>query len=243
MKHKVVSELEFEKAHAAFLQAEKELTHQRDKLAEARRQLPWKLVEKDYVFDGPVAKRKLADLFEGKSQLIVQHFMLGPGWEAGCEGCSFMADHVEAALVHLKQRDVSYAAVSRAPLTEIQKYQKRMGWGFPWYSSNGTTFNFDYRVSFTDEQKAAGKVHYNYREDNYMGEEMPGMSVFFKDEGKVYHTYSTFGRGNEQVMGTYVLLDMLPKGRDEVPFKVHPMEWVRRHDEYDQKEEKTSCCH
>jgi predicted dithiol-disulfide oxidoreductase (DUF899 family) len=242
MKHKVVGNEDFLKAHAAFLKAEKEMTHQRDALAIARRELPWMLVEKSYVFEGRDGKTSLADLFAGKSQLIVQHFMMGPGWKAGCEGCSFMADHVDAALVHLRQRDVSYVAISRAPLTEIQSYQKRMGWHFPWFSSNETDFNFDFHVSFTDEDKARGTMFYNYREDKYSGEEQPGMSVFYKDEtGKVFHTYSTFGRGNEQVMGTYVLLDMLPKGRDEVPFKEHPMEWVRRHDEYDDAKKPHSC--
>jgi len=243
MKHKVVGNEEFKKAHAAFLQKEKELTRQRDELAKARRELPWQLVEKNYVFDGPVGKKSLSDLFAGKSQLILQHFMLAPGWEQGCEGCSFMADHVEGALVHLAQRDVTYVAVSRAPWAQIEKYKKRMGWHFPWYSSNGTDFNFDYHVSFTEEEKARNKTYYNYREDKYLGEELPGMSIFYKDEaGQIFHTYSTYGRGNEQVMGTYVLLDMLPKGRDEEPFKVHPMEWVQRHDDYG-KAKKSDCCH
>lgn len=243
MDHKVVSEAEFLKTHAAFLQAEKELTRQRDRLAEQRRALPWKRVEKDYAFEAADGKKTLSDLFAGKSQLIVQHFMLGPGWEQGCEGCSFMADHVDPALVHLEQRDVHFVAISRATLSEIEKYKKRMGWKFPWVSSNGTDFNFDYHVSFTPDDKARGTVYYNYREDTYAGEELPGMSVFYKDpSGAIFHTYSTFGRGNEQVMGTYVLLDMLPKGRDEEPFKVHPMEWVKRHDEYG-KSEKSGCCH
>lgn len=241
--HKIAGRQDFLKAHAAFLKAEKELTRQRDELAKARRELPWALVEKTYVFEGTEGKKTLSDLFAGKSQLIVQHFMLGPGWKEGCEGCSFMADHVDPALVHLGQRDVSYVAISRAPLANIQKYKQRMGWQFPWLSSGETDFNFDFHVSFTEADKARDKIYYNYREDKYMGDELPGMSVFYKDEaGKIFHTYSTFGRGAEQVMGTYVLLDMLPKGRDEEPFKVHPMEWVRRHDEYGNST-KTGCCH
>lgn len=243
MSHKVVSRDEFQKAHSTFLKAEKDATRQRDELAKKRRELPWTLIEKRYTFDGPEGKKTISDLFDGKSQLIVQHFMFGPGWKEGCEGCSFMADHVDASLVHLLQRDVSFAAISRAPLADIQKYKKRMGWHFPWYSSSGTDFNFDFHVSFTDEDKARGKVYYNYREEDFSSEELPGMSTFYKDEsGQIFHTYSTFGRGNEQVMGTYTLLDMLPKGRDEEPFKLHPMEWVRRHDEYETAK-KSDCCH
>ncbi len=243
MKHTIVDRQHFLEAHAAFLKAEKELTRKRDDLAKARRELPWTLVEKPYSFEGPEGKKSLSDLFQGKSQLIVQHFMFGPGWKEGCEGCSFMADHVDPILVHLLQRDVSYAAISRGPLADLEKYKKRMGWKFPWYSSSTTDFNFDFHVSFTKEDEARGTVLYNYREDKYAGEELPGMSVFYKDEsGKIFHTYSTFGRGAEQVMGTYVLLDMLPKGRDEVPFKMHPMEWVRRHDEYSTAP-KHNCCH
>lgn len=243
MKSKIVNRAEFEKAHEAFLKSEKEFTRQRDQLAKQRRELPWCKVEKNYVFEGPEGKKSLSDLFAGKSQLIVQHFMLGPGWKDGCPGCSFMADHVDPVLVHLRQRDVNYVAVSRAPLAEIEAYKKRMGWQFPWYSSKGNEFNFDYRVSFSEEDKARGNVTYNYRKEPYSSEELPGMSVFYKDEsGQIFHTYSTFARGNEQVMGTYMLLDMLPKGRDEEPFKVHPMEWVRRHDEYEGKKP-SSCCH
>lgn len=239
----IVNRDEFRKAHAAFLEREKAHTRERDALAKARRELPRTRVEKSYVFDGPEGPRSLADLFGGKSQLLVQHFMLGPGWKAGCEGCSFMADHVDGALVHFLQRDVSFVAISRAPLGEIEAYKKRMGWRFPWVSSNRTDFNFDFHVSFSEGDKKRDRVEYNYREEKYMGEELPGMSVFYKDDaGRVFHTYSTFGRGNEQVMGTYMLLDLLPKGRDEEPFKVHPMEWVRRHDEYEGTA-KGSCCH
>lgn len=239
MKHKVVNREHFLKAHSEFLKTEKELTRKRDELAKQRRELPWMLVEKTYVFEGPDGKRTLADLFDGRSQLIVQHFMFGPGWPQGCEGCSFMADHIDGPLIHLLQRDVSFAAISRAPLAEIEKYKKRMGWKFPWLSSNQTDFNFDFHVSF----KNGEKVYYNYREEEYSSDELPGMSAFFKDEdGKIFHTYSTFGRGNEQVMGTYVLLDMVAKGRNEEPFKVHPMEWLQRHDEYGNAK-KTDCCH
>lgn len=242
MSHKVVGREDFLKTHAAFLQAEKEHTRARDALAAKRRELPWELIEKSYSFEGPQGRKSLSDLFGEKRQLIVQHFMLGPGWKEGCEGCSFMADHIDSALVHLTQRDVAFAAVSRASLPEIEKYKKRMGWSFPWYSSAGSDFNFDFHVSFGEKEKEAGKIYYNYRTDDYMGEELPGMSVFIKDGGKIFHTYSTFGRGAEQVMSTYVMLDMLPKGRDEEPFKNHPMEWVRRHDEYDGAK-KSDCCH
>jgi predicted dithiol-disulfide oxidoreductase (DUF899 family) len=243
MKNRVVGRDEFNKAHAEFLKAEKKLTRERDALAKQRRELPWTLVEKDYSFEGPEGKVSLSDLFRGKSQLIVQHFMLGPGWKEGCEGCSFMADHIDGTLPHLGQRDVSFAAISRAPLSNIEQYKKRMGWHFPWFSSNQSDFNFDFHVSFSEEDKNRGKVFYNYREEDFSSDELPGMSVFYKDpSGKIFHTYSTFGRGAEQVMGTYVMLDMLPKGRDEVPFKAHPMEWVRRHDEYDTTR-KADCCH
>jgi predicted dithiol-disulfide oxidoreductase (DUF899 family) len=243
VKHKVVDRESFEKAHAAFLQSEKELTRQRDELARRRRELPWSRVEKSYRFEGSEGTRTLADLFAGKHQLIVQHFMFGPGWKEGCEGCSFMADHVDGLLAHLRQRDASFVAVSRAPLAEIQKYQKRMGWRFPWYSSNGTDFNFDFHVSFTEGEKAEGRVYYNYSQQDFSSEELPGLSVFYRDEdGGIFHTYSTFARGTEQVMGAYAFMDLLPMGRNEQPFKVHPMEWVRRHDEYEGGPKQT-CCH
>lgn len=242
MKNKIVGVEEFNKAHAAFLKEEKELTKKRDELAKRRQALPWKKVEKSYPFMGPEGKLTLVDLFNGKTQLIVQHFMFGPGWKQGCEGCSFMADHINQPLVHFEQRDAHFVAVSRATLDEIEAYKKRMGWKFPWYSSNGSDFNYDFHVSFTEQDKEKGKVFYNYRLEDYVDEELPGMSAFIRDaSGQVFHTYSTFGRGAEQVMGTYTLMDMLPRGREEEPFKVHPMEWVRRHDEYGGHHE--GCCH
>lgn len=243
MKHLTVDREAFQKAHAAFLEKEKAFTRERDELAKARRELPWEWVEKRYTFEGKEGKVSLADLFQGKHQLIVQHFMLGPGWKEGCPGCSFMADHIDGPLIHLQQRDVRFVAISRAPLAEIEKYRQRMGWHFPWYSSFGSDFNFDFNVSFTEKQKEAGKITYNYRTADYMGEELPGMSLFYRDEdGQVFHTYSTFARGAEQVMGTYVLMDMLPKGREEEPFKEHPMEWVRHHDKYGSSPQ-SDCCH
>jgi predicted dithiol-disulfide oxidoreductase (DUF899 family) len=189
-------------------------------------------VEKDYVFEAPGGNLRLADLFEGRSQLIVQHFMFGPDWKEGCPSCSYMADHVGGALVHLAHRDVAFVAVSRASLTEIEAFKKRMGWGFKWVSSAGNDFNFDYGVSFTKEEMAKGKVNYNYRMENFPSEEAPGISVFYQnDAGDVFHTYSTYGRGVELMMGTYRFLDLVPKGRDEAGLP-HTMAWVRHHDKY-----------
>jgi len=244
MKHEVVNADEWEKAHAAFLEKEKAFIRAKDELSRSRLNLPWKKVEKNYTFEGSQGKRTLAELFEGKSQLILQHFMLAPGWEAGCEGCSFMADHIDGTLPHLNQKDVAYVAVSRAPIATIEKFKKRMGWTFPWYSSNGTDFNYDFHVSFTDGEKQKNEVYYNFSRQQYMGEEMPGVSSFYKDEkGQVFHTYSSYARGAEQVIATYSLLDIAPKGRNEEGFKVHPMEWVRHHDKYDEKNTKPDCCH
>jgi predicted dithiol-disulfide oxidoreductase (DUF899 family) len=212
--HKIVSRDEWIIARKAHLQREKQLTRLRDELAAERRALPWVRIEKDYVFETPEGQRRLADLFDGKSQLIVNHFMLGPGWREGCVGCSFGADHVEGALLHLAQRDVAYIAVSRATLAEIEAYKKRMGWRFRWVSSSGSDFNYDMHVSFRPEELAAHRAEYNYEMIDPGIEELPGYSVFARDEaGNVFHTYSTFGRGAEALLGTYALLDMTPKGR------------------------------
>ena len=228
----VVSRAEWLEARKNLLLKEKSYTRQGDALAAERRDLPWVRVDKDYVFDAPGGKESLADLFEGRSQLIVQHFMFGPGWKEGCPSCSFMADHVAGALVHLAHRDVTFVAVSRAPLTEIEAFKKRMGWGFKWVSSAGNDFNFDYGVSFTKEEMAKGKVNYNYRMESFSSEEAPGISVFSQNEaGDVFHTYSTYGRGVESMMGTYRFLDVVPKGRDEVG-PASTMGWVRHHDRY-----------
>jgi len=242
--HTVVSQQDWIAARKALLVREKELTRARDELARLRRELPWVKVEKAYTFDAPEGQRSLAQLFGEKSQLVVNHFMLGPGWKEGCIGCSFGADHVEAMLPHLGARDVSYVAVSRAPLQEIEAYRKRMGWHFPWVSSFGSDFNFDFNVSFHPEDLEPGrKVMYNYEMTEAGIEELPGYSVFARDDnGDVYHTYSSFGRGAEALLGTYVLLDMLPKGREENGPHHNLMDWVKRHDEYEASAT-SSCCH
>ena len=231
--HPVVSGERWIAARKALLAREKELTRLRDRLARERRALPWERVEKDYVFEAPEGRRRLAELFEGRRQLLVQHFMLGPGWAQGCPSCSFMADHVDGMNVHLAHRDVTFVAVSRAPLAEIERFRRRMGWRFGWVSSHGSDFNRDFGVSFTPEETASGELHYNYGSWHLMSEELPGISVFCKDDaGDVFHTYSTYGRGVEVMMGTYQLLDLMPKGRDENdgPYK---MDWVRHHDRYE----------
>ena len=230
---RIVSRAEWLAARQELLQKEKELTRRRDELAEQRRALPWVEVDKPYVFETSHGQRTLADLFAGRSQLVVKHFMLGPGWGEGCVGCSFEADHVDAALVHLQNHDVSYVAVARAPLAEIEAFQRRMGWRFPWVSSHANDFNFDFHVSFTKAQIAAGKVFYNYREDPIPVEELSGHSVFCKDaDGSVFHTYSAFGRGAEELIGTYMYLDLTPKGRNENG-RGNLTDWVRHHDRYD----------
>ncbi len=228
---RVVSEAEWLVARKDLLTREKELTRLRDEVSRHRRELPRVEIEKDYVFDGPDGKETLADLFDGRSQLIVYHFMLGPDWEEGCKSCSFLADHFDGAIVHLKQRDVTFVVVSRAPLRELEAFQKRMGWGFKWVSSNGNDFNFDYHVSFTKDEEAKGKVYYNYETAEFISDELPGLSVFYKNEdGGIFHTYSAYARGLDTLVGTYNFLDLVPKGRDEDPDST--MSWVRHHDRY-----------
>jgi predicted dithiol-disulfide oxidoreductase (DUF899 family) len=233
MQHKVVSREEWLAARRALLAEEKAMTRMRDKLNAARLALPWVKVEREYLFDTPSGRRGLADLFGGRSQLIVYHFMLGPGWKAGCKGCSLVSDHFDGALPHLEHHDVSLVGVSRAPLAEIEAYKARMGWRFPWVSSSGSEFNFDFRVSFTPEQMAKGEVDYNFtatRLGDHPSEERPGLSAFYKDaDGTVFHTYSTYTRGLEEMVGCLMLLDRAPKGRNETT----TMDFVRRHDEYD----------
>jgi len=229
---KVVSQQEWLAARKALLAKEKALSRQRDELARLRRELPRVRVEKDYAFDAPEGKVPLAGLFGPRSQLIVYHFMLGPGWDAGCKSCSFLADHFEGALPHLAARDVSFVAVSRAPLAEIEAFRKRMGWGFRWVSSHGNDFNYDYHVSFRKEELGKKKLEYNFALGDVSMEELPGASVFYKDEaGGVFHTYSTYARGLDLMLGAYNWLDLVPKGRDEddLPFT---MAWVRHHDKY-----------
>ncbi|XSG81650.1 MAG: DUF899 domain-containing protein [Methyloligella sp. ZOD6] len=244
MQHPIVSADEWLDRRKALLRREKQLTRLRDEVMAERRALPWVEVEKTYLFDTPDGKRTLSDLFDGRSQLIVQHFMFAPDWEEGCVGCSFEADHIDGANQHLSHHDVTFVAVSRAPLEKLMAYKKRMGWQFPWVSSEGSDFNFDFHVSFSPEELKTGKAFYNYQTiDNEM-EDLPGVSVFFKDEvGHVFHTYSSYGRGNEEVMGTYMLLDMTPKGRNENGPNGDLTDWVKRHDQYDDATEKKSCCH
>lgn len=221
-------------AHAEHLVREKEMTRLRDRLREERRKLPWVRVEKAYEFASPQGWKSLAELFDGRSQLIVKHFMLGPGWGEGCVGCSFESDHIEAALVHLEHHDISFVAVSRAPLAEIEAFKQRMGWHFRWVSSHSSDFNYDFRVSFTPEDVTGGKAVYNFGTTAAPIEELSGLSVFFKDEsGAVFHTYSAFGRGAEEVIGTYMLLDLTPKGRNENGPNFDLTDWVRHHDRYD----------
>ena len=245
--HPVVSPDRWIAERKKLLAREKELTHLRDEIARARRALPWERVEKNYVFDTPEGRRTLADLFDGRHQLMVQHFMFGPGWEQGCPSCSFMADHTDGMKIHLEHRDVTFVAVSRATLPEIQRFRNRMGWQFNWVSSNGNDFNYDFHVSFTREErtKGSGEVYYNYGMMNFPAEEAPGISLFYKnDAGEIFHTYSTFGRGVEVMMGTYNMLDLAPKGRDEDSFE-NGMEWVRHHDRYEPApaaKEGGSCC-
>ena len=241
LQHAVVSREQWLEARQAFLTKEKELTRQRDEVSRLRRELPWEKVEKSYVFDGPKGKETLADLFDGRSQLIVYHFMMGPGWPEGCPSCSFLADHVDGCIGHLAARDATLVISSRAPFAEIEAFKKRMGWKFKWVSSNGTDFNFDYGVSFAKEDRVDGKVYYNYSMGGFPQEEAPGLSVFAKDGEEVFHTYSTYGRGLDILLGAYNYLDLAPKGRDEDGLGF-TMAWVRHHDRYE-NQAKGGCCH
>ena len=230
--HKIVSREKWIAARKKLLTKEKEFTRLRDQLSDERRKLPWVKVESQYVFDGPRGKETLVDLFDGRSQLVIYHFMFGPDWKEGCPSCSFVSDHIDGTFAHLAARDVTMVIVSRAPLAKIEAFKKRMGWRFKWVSSHGSDFNPDFRVSFTKDETAQGKVDYNYTMQEFPSEEAPGISVFYKDPGgDIFHTYSTYGRGVEQLLGTYMILDMVPKGRDE-DHLAFPMEWVRYHDRY-----------
>lgn len=232
--HKIVSREEWLVARKAHLAQEKELTRLRDQLSQQRRELPWVIVDKDYIFQGPNGPKSLSDLFAGRHQLLVYHFMMGPDWDEGCPSCSFWADNYNGAVVHLNHRDVTLVAISRVPLEKLEAYKQRMGWTFPWVSSSNTDFNFDYHVSATPEEIERGDlVYYNYHMTSFPASERPGISVFYKDDdGTIYHTYSCYARGLDMLNGTYHLLDLLPKGRDEdnLPY---PMAWVRRHDQYE----------
>ena len=229
---KVVSPEEWLAARTELLKKEKEFTRLRDELSRQRRELPWERVEKQYVFDGPGGKESLGDLFGGKSQLIIYHFMFGPEWKEGCPSCSYLSDHIDGSAPHLAARDVRLAVVSRAPLAQLEAFKKRMGWRFHWVSSNATDFNYDYHVSMSKEEMGKGEVYYNYGMQKFPSEERPGTSVFYKDAaGNIFHTYSSYGRGLDILIGAYNWLDLAPKGRDEdaLPFT---MEWVRHHDRY-----------
>jgi len=234
MQHnRIVTRDEWLVARKQLLSKEKELTRLRDELSRQRRELPWVKVDKRYVFDGPNGKETLADLFDGRSQLIVNHFMFGPGRKEGCVGCSFGADHAEAALIHVRHRDVSYVAISRAPLAEIEAFKERMGWTFKWVSSFGSDFNYDFHVSFTQDEIAKGKVYYNYEMSDFVTEENHGASVFYQDDnGEIFHTYSQYARGGEAILGAYALLDITPKGREETGPRFNLTDWVRHHDRY-----------
>jgi predicted dithiol-disulfide oxidoreductase (DUF899 family) len=230
--NRIVSREEWLAARKALLAREKEETRLRDAVNAERLALPWVRVDRDYTFDTPDGRKTLAELFAGRSQLMVYHFMLGPDWDAGCTGCSFLADHLDGTLPHLQHHDVSLTAVSRAPLDRIERYKRRMGWQFPWVSSHGSDFNHDFHVSFTPEDLARGKVFYNFTEIDAAdaNDELPGLSAFYRDDkGGVFHTYSSYARGPEQLIGTLMMLDRAPKGRNETTI----MDWVRRHDEYE----------
>ena len=229
----VVPRAEWLAARRELLRKEKELTRLRDEVSRQRRELPWQRVTKKYTFHGPQGEQSLSDLFEGRSQLVVYHFMFGPGWREGCPGCSFLADTFDGCTVHLAHRDVTFMAISRATLPEIEAFKKRMGWKFKWFSSFASDFNFDYQASFAEEDRAKGKLLYNFEMTEIPVEDLPGMSVFFKDEaGEIFHTYSSYSRGLDPMIGTYQWLDLTPKGRDEEGL-AQPMAWMRHHDKYD----------
>lgn len=229
---RIASRDEWLAARKDLLIKEKALTHARDALSAERRQLPMVKVDKKYVFNAPGGEKTLADLFDGRSQLIVYHFMMGPGWAEGCPSCSLLADHIDGSVVHLAHRDVTLLAVSRAPLPQIEAFKRRMGWRFTWVSSYRSDFNRDYHVSFTQEEIASRRMYYNYDVGAFPSEEAPGASVFFKDaRGEVYHTYSTYARGAEVFIGAYKFLGLVPKGRDEEGL-AFTMAWVRHHDRY-----------
>jgi predicted dithiol-disulfide oxidoreductase (DUF899 family) len=230
----VVSHNEWLEARKALLEKEKDFTKLRDQLSAQRRELPRERIETDYEFEGPDGAVKLSDLFEGRSQLIVYHFMYGPDWKAGCPSCSYLADHFNPAIIHLNHRDVSFVAASNAPLNTLEAYKKRMGWDFLWVSSYSNDFNRDYNVSFTEQEIERGDAYYNYKNKGFPSTEAPGASVFYKEsDGTVYHTYSVFERGLDMFITAYHYLDIVPKGRDEDGLS-YTMEWLRRHDEYDQ---------
>ena len=229
---RVVTQEEWTEARKNLLAKEKEFTRLRDELSRQRRELPWTRVNRNYAFDGPRGTQTLDDLFDGRSQLVVYHFMFDPDWDAGCQHCSFWADTFDRAIVHLNQRDVSMVAVSRAPYVKLAEYEKRMGWTFSWLSAADPSFLFDYHVHFTPDEMASGMAVYNYRQQNPYMADREGISVFYKDGDEIFHTYSAYARGIDMINSGYQLLDLVPKGRDEAGHD-GPQYWVRRHDEYD----------
>lgn len=245
--HKVVSHQDWVKARTQLLAREKEFTHAREAMAQTLRELPWEKVEKEYVFEGENGKVTLDDLFAGRSQLIVYHFMYGTEWDEGCPGCSFMADHIDGPNQHLRHHDVTLMCISHTPYSKLAAYKKRMGWHFPWVSSEGSDFNFDYGVSFTKEELDKSELPYNYTvmtEKRYQTEELPGLSVFYKDpSGQIFHTYSTYARGLDRFIGAYQFLDVTPNGRNENGPNRELKDWVKRHDQYGDKPAASSCCH
>lgn len=230
MQNKIVSQEEWLKARKELLAKEKEFTRLRDIMTAQIRALPWRRIEKTYSFDTSTGKETLGDLFEGKTQLAVYHFMFGPDWEQGCKSCSYWADGFQGVPIHLAHRDVSFVVVSRAPLSKIELFKKRMGWNFKWVSSFESDFNCDMGVSFEEQNEGSEQVFYNYADGPYMSDEMPGASFFYRRNNEVFHTYSTYARGIDILNCAYNWLDLVPKGRDENPD--HTMEWVRHHDRY-----------
>jgi predicted dithiol-disulfide oxidoreductase (DUF899 family) len=230
---KIVGREEWLVSRRRLLEKEKALTRAGDELSAQRRELPWVKIDKEYVFDGLEGKVRLADLFAGRSQLIIKHFMFAPGQQDGCVGCSIETDHIESTLQHIERHDVAIVIVARAPLSDTEPFRKRMGWSARWVSSQHSDFNYDFDVSFTPEQVAAGQVNYNYKISPIPMQDLSGLSVFYRNErGEIFHTYSTFGRGAEYLMGTYVLLDITPKGRNEQGPNFNLTDWVRHHDRY-----------
>lgn len=241
--HKIVSRDEWIAARKALMAREKELTQAREALSQERRELPWVKVDKDYVFDGPDGKVTLGDLFKGRPQLVVQHVMFAPEWDAACKSCSFWVDGFDRMAPHLAARDTTMVAISLAPLAKLEAFKQRMGWTFDWVSSGANDFNYDYGVSFTQGQIDAGDAKYNYGTTPLYGPELPGISVFFRDEkGSVFHTYSTFARGLDMMNAAYHYLDLTPLGRHEEGLP-YPMDWVRLRDQYQPAPVQASCCH
>lgn len=241
MQHAIVSHDEWVKTRKALLAKEKEFTKQRDAMTAQIRALPWRKIDKNYSFDTSTGKHTLSDLFGTKSQLAIYHFMFGPDWDQGCKSCSYWADGFQGIPVHLAHRDVSFVVVSRAPLAHIERFKTRMGWDFPWISSFGSDFNFDFSVSFTKQDEQSGEAFYNYRTGPYLNDELPGASFFYRENEEIFHTYSTYGRGLDLLNSAYNWLDLVPKGRDENP--EHTMDWLRHHDRYtDAPQTPSPCC-